>query len=469
MHNGFGSLLKTLGATCVVLCSCAAHAQDCSAIVPVMKLVNRTTDNRTSMLAVADYLETSSAHSFQELESESRGLGLSYAGFGVNFNGQNANSNFQAWKEAVVHELRSQANSSSATTVETQTIATAAVEAWSKCVDAPGLHVWALLDDTDPKSFTFYAKYLSTDAGNAFVGFQPKLTTSDGVTCDDLVGYGDATKKHKLGGASTYETHCVRTDRSIAASATLATELGGKVVRVPARPLCVESVELVPSACSYPMTEGTRLMAVRTCIGGDERKSSRILQNDSCKDVGCRTSVDIVHELTSSLYGTAGSDAEVASLAAQLDSRAIPDVPTLITTMAMDQRFFDKQFPQSMFQQPPSPPYFAPYSPPSMRTGAICDRPTAEKFIRQIMNAVGAHPPELAVTGMSANPNILSAHMRGVPNQLCHILDPAGVKSVLRVSTPYIVTETGNTKVPSSIIGNRDMHMCSGLTVKATQ
>lgn len=272
---------KSLGALLfAAACSCV-WAQDCSSIIPAMKLTTRVSDTSSSLLAIADHLETSSAHSFKELQSSSAGLGLSYAGIGVNFNGQDANSNFQAWREAVIHNLRSQASSTSAKSTEIETIAHDAVEAWSKCIDSNGLHVWALPDD-DPETFTVFAKYLTADAEHSLISFDPKLKTSPNVTCDDMTGYGGPSKRpYQFGGATTYETRCRRSDRSRAASATLTTKLGGRVVRAAARPPCMESIAMIKSTCTYPMSEGRKLSAVTTCVGGDASKSTTKLVDDS--------------------------------------------------------------------------------------------------------------------------------------------------------------------------------------------
>lgn len=439
-------------------------AQDCSSIIPAMKLTTRETDTSSSLLSIADHLETSTARSFQELQSSSAGLGLSYAGIGVNFNGQDANSNFQAWKEAVIHDLRSQASSTSAKSKEVQTIAHDAVKAWSKCIDSTGLHVWALPDD-DPLTFTVFAKYLSPDAGHPFITFTPKLTTGPGVTCDDMTGYSDPKGSvHRLGGPSSYETQCTRTDRGRAASAKLTTKLGGRVVRVPARPVCTESVALIPGKCVYPMAEGRTLSSVTTCVAGEAGKSTTKVVDNSCKDVGCRTSIDIVREVAQALYGAPGSDAEIASLAAKLDQRAIPDIPALVTLMAKDLRFFDAVLPPAMFK-PGYSPAFVGYNSPVVRTAATCDRPMAESLVRKIMMAMGAHPTDDQVKQLSQSPNIMFPYVRGVPNQLCNVFEPAGIIHLAQATTAYLMVEAGHTKVPPSLVGDRVIQMCPGIDV----
>jgi hypothetical protein len=423
---------------------------DCSAIVPAMKLNTEINDTRASLIAIADFLETSRARTYQELTSSNQSLFGQYKDvFKIDFNGKNANSNFSAWKEEVVRTLRVQSISASSFSTRYETMAKDAIEAWSACIASKGLHVWTEVNDGDPKKFSFNVKYLSTDPIRPFISFTPRLIldrNSPTATCDDLVGYGGiGARPYRLGGSEAYQTSCTREDPSQSPSITVATQLGSRTAYVAIRRTCTESSTVVTQACPYPKTDGAIYAEIKMCVGNKVGQNSSRIVTDSCRDVGCRKSSDIVRELAQSFYGSPATDQDIANWAPKLDRR-LP-IPDLIVEMAADQRFFDKVLPPTLFG---SSPYLR-------QDGTSNDQPTVQRLAAEVLRAVGVSISWETGLDLTARPELRNPVGFGGWK-----LDQAAINRLVRlmVTQPDYVNRYGRDQIPPSIVGGRVLRLC---------
>ena len=325
----------------------AAHSTDCTKGLIAMREVTSVQSNTENRTRLVNSLFSDKYRSWADLEKAdaSGTLGFPLRDIPVTIEGKNAKQSqqFEEWRELLRQYVSTASYDTWAYKAQWDRVTDGAVRAFMACLQEPGLHFWLERDSVDPLQVTMRGKYVTVDAQHPTLKIKKltvKATSKSKPAAIDCIR-GALVPGNPIG-PPVIEGTCTLEDQTATVVAVLEADGNANNGISPGVPLCVPTAVTQRQSCPYPQG-GAQDFSLRSCIGGDPNKSSRVLLESGCKPSECRNARDVTKLLMTAMWGipeASLSSAEVDAWAAKLPTQST--ALGLMFSMAGDDRWYRK-------------------------------------------------------------------------------------------------------------------------------